>query len=387
MQHKPRIIRKTNPTMTENPLYRIALTMLKGIGPVQGRQLLCALGSAEAVFTEKKRLLETVPGISRAAAIEIARPEALRQAEQELLFVEKNKIALYFITDENYPFRLKECDDAPLLFYFKGTGRPHAPKVLSIVGTRHITDYGKELTRALIGDLSRLFPGLLIVSGLAYGVDIQAHRQALHYGLPTVGVLAHGLDRLYPPAHRSTAVEMLEQGGLLTDFPSGTNPDRPMFVCRNRIVAGLADATVVVESAEKGGSLITADLAFSYNRDVYSFPGRVGDARSSGCNRLIRQNKAGLITCAADLVASLGWETEEKRPPAGRQKTLPLFDLTSGEQQITSLLKEHGALQVNQLARLSELPVWQLAPVLFDLEMKGAVKALPGGRYRAEEQK
>lgn len=371
--------------MTENPLYCIALTRVKGIGPTLGRQLLHAAGSAEAVFTEKKRLLETVPGMSRNLAAEIGRPDVLRQAEQELLFAEKNKIALYFITDEAYPFRLKECDDAPLLFYFKGNGRPDASKVLSIVGTRHITDYGKELTHALISDLSRMFPTLLIVSGLAYGVDIHAHRAALEYGLPTLGVLAHGLDRLYPPAHRATAIEMLEQGGLLTDFPSGTNPDRPLFVRRNRIVAGLSDATVVVESAAKGGSLITADLAFSYDREVYSFPGRAGDEHSSGCNRLIRQNKAGLITCAADLAASLGWETGEKPSPAGRQQTLPFFDFSPDEQRITDTLKEHGAMQMNRLARLLEWPVWRITPVLFDLEMKGAVAALPGGRYKAQE--
>lgn len=217
----------------------------------------------------------------------------------------------------------------PYTFYYKGTADLDAVRIISIVGTRHATEYGRAVTEELVQTLSLSFPDLLIVSGLAYGIDVCAHRSALRTGLPTVGVLAHGLDRIYPPAHRSTAVEMLQRGGgLLSDFPSGTEPDKPNFVKRNRIVAGLADATIVIESAEKGGSLITADIAFSYGRDVYAFPGRVSDLHSKGCNALIRQNKAGLITSATDLISALCWDVEKKAAPVPVQAELFLKQAT-----------------------------------------------------------
>lgn len=356
--------------------------MIKGVGDGLARQLLQSLGDEEAVFTEKKHVLETIPGIGSTLSAEIRRPEVLQAAEAELRFVEDNKITVCFISDPDYPPRLKECDDAPVLFYYKGTANLNAPKTLSIVGTRRITDYGRQQTEALLEDLSREYPDLLIVSGLAYGVDICAHRNALKYHLPTVGVLAHGLDRIYPPMHRATAVDMLQCGGLLTDFPSGTDPDRPNFVQRNRIVAGLADATVVVESAEKGGSLITADIAFSYGREVYTFPGRVTDEHSKGCNALIRQNKAGLITGADDLITALGWNLSTYRQP---KQTELCFDLTEDETRIVDCLRKEKEQQINELALRLSLPVHQLSPVLFELEMKGVVKNLPGGRYRLVE--
>lgn len=367
--------------MPDKLLYRIALTMIKGVGDGLARQLLQFLGDEEAVFTEKKRLLETVPGIGPNIATEILRPEVLHEAEKEFLFVEKNKITPYFITDENYPFRLKECEDAPVLFYFKGNADLNASRIISVVGTRHITGYGKEQTERLVKELSLYLPDLLVISGLAYGTDVCAHRNALQYGLPTVGVLAHGLDRIYPSIHRKIAVEMLSRGGLLTDFPSGTNPDRQNFVKRNRIVAGLADATIVVESAEKGGSLITADIAFSYGRDVYTFPGRVNDEYSKGCNTLIRQNKAGLITSADDLIHSLCWDTERKEVLP--QQTELCFELSEEEHQVISLLKTNGEMHVNEIAVALHSPVYQLSPVLFELEMKGVIKNLLGGKYKA----
>lgn len=231
--------------MTDQNLYQIALTMINGVGDILGRQLLQALESAEAVFTEKGRLLEKIPGIGQTLAREIRQPGVLKQAEQELAFIEKNKINTYFITDKEYPFRLRECPDAPLLFYMKGNADLHARHILSIVGTRRATAYGREMTEKLVDALSAQVPGLLIVSGLAYGIDIISHKRALKAGLPTVGVLAHGLDRIYPPAHRPAAVEMLDNGGLLTDFPSGTKPDKPHFVKRNRIIAGLDRKSVV----------------------------------------------------------------------------------------------------------------------------------------------
>ncbi|MEG1545542.1 MAG: DNA-processing protein DprA, partial [Tannerellaceae bacterium] len=293
--------------MESQLIYQIGLTKINGVGDITARQLLLSLGDAEAVFTEKNRLLEKIPNIGTKTITAIKDPQVLVEAEKELAFIEKNHIRTYFLADDNYPKRLRECADAPILFYFKGQTDLNAQRIVSIVGTRSITDYGRSLTETLLKDLAASFPDMLIVSGLAYGVDICAHRNALKQGLPTVGVLAHGLDRIYPPSHRGTAVEMLQQGGLLTEFTSGTMPDRPNFVMRNRIVAGLADATIVVESAEKGGSLITADIAFSYARDVFTFPGRTTDVHSRGCNALIQQNKAALITSAADLMRALRW--------------------------------------------------------------------------------
>lgn len=368
--------------MTDKTFYQIALTMIKGVGDQLARQLLQTLGNEKAVFTEKKQLLEKIPGIGPHTSAEILRPEVMQKAEKEAAFVEKNKISVFFFTDDTYPSRLKECEDAPVLFYYKGKADIDAARIISIVGTRHATTYGQSCTESLIRDLSLMFPELLIVSGLAYGIDITAHRSSLQYGLSTVGVLAHGLDRIYPSAHRNTASRMLEQGGLLTDFPSGTNPERPNFVKRNRIVAGLSDATVVVESAEKGGSLITADIAFSYGRDVYSYPGRIHDQQSSGCNTLIRQNKAGLITSASDLVSSLCWDIVPVKKQEKAVQASFLHDLTDEEQQIYNALKEGNGLHMNQLSVLFGYPVSHLSSLLFTLEMKGIVRNTPGGIYK-----
>ena len=246
--------------MTDNRIYQIGLTMISGVGDILARQLLQTCGDAEAVFTEKQQVLEKIPGFGSATAAAIKRPEVLLQAEKELVFIEKNQITCYFLTDENYPKRLKECTDAPVLLYFKGSADLNASRIISVVGTRHATEYGRAMTEELVQSLSYAIPDLLIVSGLAYGIDICAHRSALKVNLPTIGVLAHGLDRIYPSSHRSVAVEMLDHGGLLSEFHSGTEPDKPNFVRRNRIVAGMADATIVIESAEKGGSLITCLL-------------------------------------------------------------------------------------------------------------------------------
>jgi DNA processing protein len=363
-------------------IYAIGLTMINGIGDVLGRQLLQTLGGVEAIFKEKTHILEKTPGIGKILAAEIKRPDVLRRAEKELSFIEKNKIGCYFLTDEDYPARLLECPDAPLLFYFKGKADLNARRIVSVVGTRKTTDYGRETTEHLIAGLAKNIPDLLIVSGLAYGIDIAAHRSALKHQLPTVGVLAHGLDRIYPPAHRETAVEMLEQGGLLTDFPSETNPDKPNFVRRNRIIAGLSDATVVVESADRGGSLITADIAFSYGRDILAFPGRITDVHSQGCNRIIRQNKAGLISCAEDLILSMRWDVpaESKNPPP--QQTELLFSGNEANDPILAALKGKGEMHINQLAVELNMPVHRLSGILFDLELNGQVKAIPGSTYK-----
>lgn len=367
--------------MTDPRIYQIALTMINGIGDILARHLLETVGEAEAVFQESTAALVRIPGISHSLASEIKRPEVLRRAEQELAFIEKNQIRLYFISAPSYPFRLKECADAPILFYFKGNADLNAPRILSIVGTRQATEYGKSLTESFLKDLAACFPDTLILSGLAYGIDICAHRNALRYQLPTAAVLAHGLDRIYPPLHRSTAVEMLREGGLITDYPTGTIPNKPNFIKRNRIVAGLADATLVVESAEKGGSLITADIAFSYGRDVFAFPGRVNDAHSKGCLSLIRQNKAALITSADDLIAALRWDVTFTKTSLPQQAQI-LFPDNPLHEKLALLLRQHGEMHINQLAVELELPIHQMSSLLFELEMEGRVRILPGDRYQ-----
>ena len=368
--------------MSDKRIYQIGLTMINGVGDIIARQLLQAAGDAEAVFAEKAQWLERIQGVGHKIAEEIKNPEVLARAEKELAFVEKNNIKCYFITDADYPSRLRECEDAPVMFFFKGDTNLNAKHIISIVGTRNATDYGYSLSESLIKDLSQSFPDLLIISGLAYGIDISAHRNALKYGLPTVAVLAHGLDRIYPSVHRSTAVQMLEQGGLLTDFPRGTDPDRQNFIRRNRIVAGLADATVVIESAEKGGSLITADIAFSYGRDVYCFPGRVDDDHSKGCNSLIRTNKAGLITSATDLISSLRWDTEVSPSKKEPLQTEMFFPENTQLSQIVSIIKKNEEIGINELSLQTKIPVYQLTPLLFELEMNGTIKSLPGNIYK-----
>lgn len=366
--------------MTDNRLYQIGLTMINGVGDVLARQLLQACGDAEAVFAERRGALEKIQGFGPATAAAIKRPEVLREAEKELAFVEKNGIDCLFLTDERYPCRLRECSDAPVILYFKGSADLNATHVISVVGTRHATEYGRAMTDELIHTLSISFPDLLVISGLAYGIDVCAHRATLRENLPTVAVMAHGLDRIYPPAHRSVAVDMLGRGGLLTEFRSGTEPDRPNFVRRNRIVAGLSEATIVVESAERGGSLITADIAFSYGRDVYAFPGRTSDFRSKGCNNLIRQNKAGLITSAADLISALRWDTKETASHVPVQKEL-IFEGDDQTAAVLSALHKGGEMHIDNLAIALNLSVHELSTLIFQLEMNGQIKALPGNFY------
>jgi DNA processing protein len=363
---------------TDERLCVIALTALKGVGDVLARHLLLFFGSAVNVFNARKSALLKAPGIGPATAEQlwVSKAEALQRAEKELEFVEKKKIRLYSYLDEDYPRRLKECQDAPVVFYWKGEADLNAPKILSIVGTRKYTDYGRKLTEELLKDLAALFPEILIVSGLAYGIDVCAHRNALRNHLPTVAVLAHGLDRIYPSAHRNVASELLKRGGVLSDFMSGDDPVRENFLRRNRIIAGLADATVVVESAERGGSLVTADIAFSYGRDVFAFPGRTTDERSVGCNRLIQMNKAALINNAADLVKALCWDVD--LAPT-KQQMLKFPD--KPDSPVIKLLKEKGEFHINQLAIEMDLPVHKLTSMLFELELEGHIRALPGGIY------
>ncbi|MDR0795453.1 MAG: DNA-processing protein DprA [Tannerella sp.] len=365
--------------MNDEHVYLIALTLIKGVGSVSARHLIEYFGSAQAVFKAKKHVLEKVPGIGEYIATNIRKSESTthKRAEKEMLFVEKNKIALYSIVDENYPVRLRECQDAPVVFFYRGNADLHAQRIISIVGTRNATEYGRNMCDLLIKDLSEMAPDVLIVSGLAYGIDICAHRSALKYGLPTVAVLAHGLDRIYPALHRNTAAEMIKNGGVLTDFLSETNPDRENFLRRNRLIAGVADATIVVESAEKGGALVTTDIAFSYGRDVFAFPGRTSDNYSKGCNRLIQTNKAGLITSAKDLFTALSWDVKIKVP---QQQQLQFEN--QPDHPILSLLAEKGEFHINELATLMNLPIHHLSPMLFELELEGHIQTLPGGVYK-----
>ena len=306
----------------------------------------------------------------------------LPRAEQEIEFIIKNKIRTNYFADKDYPYRLKECPDAPIILYSKGNCELNNAKFIGIVGTRNATEYGKELCCKLIADIAQNMPNAVIVSGLAYGVDICAHKAALDAGLPTIGAIGHGLDRIYPATHRSTAVKMLVNGGLVTEYMSGTNPDRQNFVQRNRIIAGLCDASIVVESAAKGGALITAELANDYNRDVFAFPGRIGDEYSAGCNMLIKSNKATLIESANDLMKCMNWDIAA--PDKDKNIQVSLFpDLSDEEQEVVSLLRKYpDGVQVNELAILLNKPFSKVSSQMLEMEFKGLLKCLPGGIYK-----
>ena len=361
-------------------LHQVALTFIKNIGPSLSKSLVSYFGSAEEVFNAPRAKWMKVPGIGEKTVAQMDMGAALIKAEEELKFIEKNKIDTFFYTDSRYPKRLKNCNDSPVLLYSKGNANLNSQHIISIVGTRNATDYGKLLCKQLIEELQAY--NVLIVSGLALGIDVTAHKECLKLNVPTVGVLAHGLDRIYPSQNRLIAEKMLENGGLLTEYPSGTIPDRENFPQRNRIVAGIADATVVVEASIKGGALITAEIANSYNRDVFAFPGRVGDDFSEGCNFLIRNNKAALLTCAADLAYILGWEKTDNTKPVIEQLTLPI-DLSADEQLIFEILRQHKVpLAIDDLTIKTNMAISKLAMNLLNMEMQGFIRSLPGKMYR-----
>lgn len=366
----------------EEQLYSIALTMIPGVGHIGAKRLVDGMGSATDVFRLRNELPDRLPGVNRRIVEALDAPRAIERAREELAFVQKKQIRCLTLADEAYPSRLRECEDAPVVLFFRGNADLNALRIVSVVGTRRTTDYGLQTCATFLRELKELCPDVLVVSGLAYGIDIQAHREALANSLPTVGVLAHGLDRIYPSVHRKTAVEMLAQGGLLTEFLSGTMPDRYNFISRNRIVAGMSDAVVVIESAEKGGSLITAGLAGSYNRDCFAFPGRAGDTSSRGCNLLIRENKASLLLSAEELVTDIGW-MEKTAPVKGECVQRSLFlNLSDEEQLVVRLLEQQGDLQINTLVVAANIPVHRMNAILFELEMKGVVRVLAGGVYQ-----
>ena len=363
----------------------MALTRVPRLSLANARLLVETLGSATAVYERRGDLAGVLPSARKATLEALAAMDThMARAERELAWATGNGIQCLGIGDEAYPQRLRECGDAPVMLYYKGRASLNARHIVSVVGTRKVTEYGKELCSCLMRDLHALFPDALVVSGLAYGVDIHAHRAALDEGSDTVAVLAHGLDQIYPRMHRDTAVRMISQGGLLTEFMAGTNADKRNFVQRNRIVAGMSDVTVVVESARKGGSLITAALAADYSREVMAFPGRVTDSCSQGCNYLIRTNRAALITSAQDLADLMGWETEPERRRMLEQGIQPeLFPhLTPDEQLVVQALRDGDTVHLSRLAQTSGLPAGRLSSILFGLEMKGIVRMMPGGMYR-----
>lgn len=363
--------------MTQEAFYHIALTLIDGIGHVAAKKLIQHCGSAEALFRLKKAELIAIDGMRDSLIASISKPKAaFERAERELVFAENNKIQVLLYSDDKYPRRLRHCSDSPIVLFYKGQSNLNEEKMIGIVGTRSMTDYGKVITQKLVKGLASL--QVSIVSGMAYGVDICAHREALQQGLPTIGVMAHGLDRVYPFVHIPTAERMYEQGGLLTEFLSETIPDKENFPKRNRIVAGMCDAIVVVEAGPKGGALITAELAHSYNRDVFAVPGNVGANFSSGCNKLIKINKAALVESAEDIAYSLNWGIKKEKITV--QKSL-FVELNREEEIIVKVLETKGQLPIDELTYLADFPLSKVAGLLLNLEFNGLVKSLPGKVY------
>lgn len=360
--------------------HKIALSLIPRIGDINARKLVSHFGSVEAVFHESYRNLTKIPGIGPGLAQYICDRSYLVAAEKEAEYVEKNNIKTFFYLDDDYPFRLRQCDDSPVVFFFMGNADLNASKILSVVGTRNATTRGKEVCEKIIGGLAADHPDLIIISGLAYGVDIASHKAALANNLQTIGVLGHGFKTIYPSIHKSTANAMVKNGGLLSDFLSDALPERNNFIKRNRIIAGLSDATLVIESGIKGGALITADIASSYNRDVFAVPGRPGDQWSAGCNDLIRNNKAALIECSDDIEYFLNWKPEKSKPPV--QRTL-FSELNDNEKLIFELISKEGELPIDVICRSLEMPVYKLSSLLLQMEFKGLLKCYPGNLYRA----
>lgn len=360
--------------------HKIALGLIPRIGDINARKLVSHLGSVEAIFHEPYGNLIKIPGIGSGLARYISDKSYLDTAEKEVEYVTKNKIRTYFYLDNDYPFRLRQCDDSPVVFFFRGDCDLNAAKILSVVGTRNATTHGKETCDKIIGGLAVGHPDLIIVSGLAYGIDIAAHKAALANNLQTIGVLAHGFKTTYPSVHTSIARTMVNKGGLLTDFISDALPERNNFIKRNRIIAGLSDAILVVESGIKGGALITADIANSYNHDVFAVPGRPYDQWSAGCNSLIRNNKAALTECSDDIEYFLNWKPEKTKPPV--QRTL-FTDMDDTEKLIYELLMKEGELTIDTICRSLEIPVYKLSAMLLQMEFKGILKCSPGNLYRS----
>ena len=365
--------------MTAELLYQLSLTLIPNIGPVQAKILLQHC-NAEEIFHAKKTFLEKIEGIGPVRAAAIVAFKNFSEAEEEIKFIEKYKIKPLFLTDAVYPKRLLNCYDSPTLLFYKGEADLNAAKVVAIVGTRSHTDYAKQVTEKLVKELTE--QNITVVSGLAFGVDGIAHKASVKNGLPTIGVLAHGLDQIYPAEHAGLAKDMIKHnGGLLTEFRSKSKPDKHNFPTRNRIVAGMSDATIVIETGLKGGSMITAELANSYNKDVFAIPGKVTDVKSSGCNYLIKNNKAMLLTDAAELIQVMQWEDKAKNKKEKKSQRELFIEMTSEEKIIVAILREKEMVNIDEINEKSGLSSSAVAGATLSLELQGVISSKPGKMY------
>lgn len=362
----------------EDLFYVLALLQVEGVGDVVAKRLINHYGNAADVFTAKPSELKTIGGIGTVLSRNLKDKSVFAKAEAELQFIEKNQIHVTLFSDGDYPERLRHCADGPVVLFTCGNINLKNRKIISIVGTRQVTAHGTEFCRNLIADLAPLDP--IIISGFAYGVDIVAHQAAIENKLQTVGVLAHGLNQIYPKVHHRYVAKMKENGGLMTEFWSVSQPDKENFVRRNRIVAGISEATIVIESAAKGGSLITASMANDYNRDVFAVPGRTTDHYSQGCNNLIKTQKAQLLTGAADLIYHLNWDLRDKPKPVQKQ----LFvSLDEDEQKVYDFLFRNGKEMLDIIALECAFPIFKISGMLLNMELKGVVRPLPGKWFEA----
>lgn len=355
---------------------QIALSLIPKVGPVLAKNLVSYCGSVEAIFKEKKSKLLKIPYVGEAVVHSLKNADIFERAEKEVQFIESHNITAHFYLDEQYPSRLKHYNDAPILLYYKGTDVLDSMRTLGIVGTRKPSDHGKATCERIVDGLKDA--NVSIISGLAYGIDTTAHSRCTIHNIPTVGVLGHGLDKLYPQSNINLARKMGLNGGILTEFISGTNPDAINFPQRNRVIAMLSDAVLVVESAEKGGSMISADFAFQYNKDVFAIPGRPSDTMSKGTNKLIKENKAALVESSDDINAAMNWDVNS----SSQQTQMNLaFDLTDDEKTIVSLIKKEETLEIDKLHYLTKISHSSLSSTLLNLEFKGVIKSLPGKKY------
>lgn len=364
--------------MQEEQIYKIALGLTSGVGSALTRQLVSYCGSASQVFKSPKGKLLKIPGIGPKTAEALLNKENILEAERELKLVEQIGAQLLFYTDAHYPSRLKTIEDAPTLIYYKGNADLNADKIVGIVGTRKATPYGKSITEEIVVDLAA-FNSVIVVSGLAYGIDVTAHKAALKNNVPTLGIMASGIDIIYPSAHKSTASQMLEMGGILTEYKLGTKPDAAYFPARNRIIAGISDVLIVVEAAVTGGALITAEIANSYNKDVFAVPGNIGSTYSEGCNQLIRNHKANIFTNVKDLEYFMNWE--ENAPSRKPNKNAIYENLEPDERQVIVHLQQNKEMLIDELSWKSQIPMGKLASLLLSLELQGLIKALPGKKF------
>ena len=365
--------------MSDEELYYIlALLKVEGVGDIIAKKLISHFGSAQEIFKSNASKLISIDGIGSVMLKNLKDKSVFLKAEQELKFIKENNINTAFYLEDNYPDRLKHCIDGPVLLFSSGNINLKNKRIISIVGTRQITSYGTEFCKKLIADLAPLDP--IIISGFAYGVDIVAHQAAMEHNLQTIGVVAHGLNQVYPKTHKKFVAKIEENGGFMTEFWSTSQPEKENFVKRNRIVAGISEATIVIESAEKGGSLITATMANDYNRDVFAVPGRTSDKYSQGCNNLIKIQKANLLTSAADLLYILNWEIEKQSKPIQKQMFVTLDD---DEQKVYDFLQKNGKELLDIIALECGFPIYRISGLLLNMELKGLIRPLPGKLFEA----